>query len=134
MKLRFEVRSIKQKWKPPFTKDITDEVFDVEEGQTFDRIQGNGNDQPVYALVKGMGDRAVIQYSKLFTLKTGNPGNYQFTISKDDPVSMTYLWGEDGVTKKITLKGASPIQENTPQETKTENTTSEETQADALIQ
>jgi hypothetical protein len=113
MKLRFEVRSIKQKWKPPFTKDITDEVFDVEEGQTFDRIQGNGNDQPVYALVKGMGDRAIIQYSKLFTLKTGNPGNYQITLNKDDPISMTYLWGEDGVTKKITIKGASPIQETT---------------------
>ncbi len=105
MKAVFEVRSIKSKWKPPFTKDITDDVFEVEEGEGFDRIIGNGNDSNIYQLVKLGNGSATITYSKLFTLKTGNPGNYKITLIKDTPVSMTYLWGEDGITKTITFKG-----------------------------
>ena len=42
---------------------------------------------------------------KLFTLKTGNPGSYKLALIKDNPVEMTYLWGEDGITKRITFKG-----------------------------
>ena len=107
MKARFEVRSIKSQWKPPFKKEITDEVFDVEEGEGFDRIIGNGNDETVYTLIGAANGSATVRYSKLFTLKTGNPGNYKISLSKDTPVEMTYLWGEDGVTKKITYKGAA---------------------------
>jgi len=107
MKLKFEVRSIKQRWKPPFTKDVTDEVFEVEEGQTFDKIVGNGNNQPVFALIKASEDgRAIVEFSKLFTLKVPNPGDNKLVLSKDDSISMTYMWGEDGVTKKITYKGS----------------------------
>jgi hypothetical protein len=105
MKARFEVRSIKSQWKPPFKKEITDEVFDVEEGEQFDRITGNGNDETVYKLIKAEGGSAKVEYSKLFTLKTGNPGSYILHLAKDETVDMTYLWGEDGVTKKITFKG-----------------------------
>ncbi len=105
MKARFEVRSIKAQWKPPFKKDITDEVFDVKEDDKFDRIIGNGNDEHVYKLISINGNMAKVEYSKLFTLKTGNPGNYVLELIKDEPVAMTYLWGEDGVTKKITYKG-----------------------------
>jgi len=105
MKARFEVRSIKQKWKPPFTKDMTDEIFEVEEGEDFDKIVGNGNNESVFKFLRVNGDRAVVQYSKLFTLKTPNPGDYILALNRDDPVSMTYLWGEDGMSKKITYKG-----------------------------
>ena len=105
MKAKFEVRSIKQKWKPPFTKDITDEIFEKEEGESFDKVMGNGNNEAVFKLVEAGPDRARVQYSKLFTLKTPNPGNYMLSLMKDEPISMTYLWGEDGVTKKITFKG-----------------------------
>jgi hypothetical protein len=105
MRARFEVRSIKAQWKPPFKKEITDEIFDVEEGEAFDRIVGNGNDETVFKIIKISQENATVEYSKLFTLKNGNPGNYQLTLSKDETVDMTYLWGEDGVTKKITFKG-----------------------------
>jgi hypothetical protein len=104
----FEVRSIKSSWKPPFKKEIKDEVFEVNEGETFDRIVGNGNDKAVFGLVKMAGDRAIVEYSRLFTLKTGNPGDYNIVLEKDKPQEMTYLWGEDGVTKKITYKGIAP--------------------------
>jgi hypothetical protein len=105
MKARFEIRSIKSQWKPPFKKEITDEVFEVGEGETFDRIIGNGNDESVYTLVGADTNSAKVQYSKLFTLKTHNPGNYELNLVQDAPVEMTYLWGEDGITKKITFKG-----------------------------
>lgn len=105
MKARFEIRSIKSQWKPPFKKEITDEVFEVSEGETFDRIIGNGNDESVYTLVRADANGAKVQYSKLFTLKTHNPGSYELNLVVDAPVEMTYLWGEDGITKKITFKG-----------------------------
>jgi hypothetical protein len=107
MKARFEVRTIKSSWKPPFKKDITDEAFEVEEGEGFDRITGNGNDEKVYELMKLTGDRAIVKYSKLFTLKVPNPGDQQLVIEKDKPIEMTYMWGEDGTTKKITYKGTT---------------------------
>jgi hypothetical protein len=105
MKARFEVRSIKAQWKPPFKKEIVDDVFDVNEGEDFDRMKGNGNDESVYTLLKINNDNVIIKYSKLFTLKTGNPGNYEIKLIKETPIDMTYLWGEDGMTKKITFKG-----------------------------
>jgi hypothetical protein len=107
MRARFEVRSIKSQWKPPFKKDITDEVFDVGEGESFDRIVGNGNDEHVFKLINVGNGTATVEYSKLFTQKTHNPGNYQLSLVKDAPAEMTYLWGEDGVTKKIIFKGVS---------------------------
>jgi hypothetical protein len=118
MKARFEVRTIKAQWKPPFNKDITEEVFEVSEGENFDRIVGNGNDEQVYTLLTLNGNGATVHYSKLFTLKTGNPGNYQITLIKDAPIEMTYLWGEDGMTKKITFKGIAVEEEKEVFETK----------------
>ena len=111
MKARFEVRTIKSSWKPPFKKDITDDVFEAEEGQEFDKISGNGNSETVYQLLKIAGNRAVVRYSKLFTLKTVNPGDNQLVMDLDKPVEMTYMWGEDGVTKKITYRGAAEAEQ-----------------------
>lgn len=105
MKAKFEVRTIKSSWKPPFKKDITDEIFEANEGESFDKIQGNGNEDVVYTVMRVAGDRAVVKYSRFFTLKGPNPGDKQIILEKDKPVEMTYMWGEDGVTKKITYKG-----------------------------
>lgn len=121
MKARFEVRSIKAQWKPPFKKEITDEVFDVNEGESFDRIIGNGNDESVFNLISAINGIAKVKYSKLFTQKTGNPGSYELELAKDSPVEMTYLWGEDGVTKKITYRGVASGE--APSQNETENST-----------
>jgi hypothetical protein len=132
MKARFEVRSIKAQWKPPFKKEITDEVFDVSEGEAFDRIIGNGNDESVFELLDANNGVAKVKYSKLFTQKNGNPGNYELTLTKDAPVEMTYLWGEDGMTKKITYKGVASG--SAPQiENKEEDLEAEETKNDSNI-
>jgi len=116
MKARFEVRTIKSSWKPPFKKDITDEVFDVNEGESFDKIMGNGNNEKVYELLRLGGNRATIRYSKLFTLKVPNPGDKQITLELEKPVEMTYMWGEDGTTKKITFKGLVASEQETQEE------------------
>ena len=105
MKAKFEVRTIKSSWKPPFKKDITDEIFEAGEGEAFDKIQANGNIDAVYTVMRVAGDRAVVKYSRFFTLKGPNPGDKQIILEKDKPVEMTYMWGEDGMTKKITYKG-----------------------------
>jgi len=106
MKSRFEVRTIKSSWTHPSKKkEITDEIFDVEEGQEFDKVRGNGNDESVYQLMRNAGDKVVVRYSRLFTLKTANPGDKQIVLEIEKPVEMTYMWGEDGTTKKITYKG-----------------------------
>ena len=105
MKMRFIVRSVQQEWKPPFKKDIKEDEFAVKEGEGFDQIIGNGNNTHVFKAIKLNGDSATIEYSKLFTLKTGNPGNYQVTLKKDESIAMTYLWGENGTTKTVTYKG-----------------------------
>jgi hypothetical protein len=105
MKCRFEVRTTKSSWRPPFNKEVTDEIYEVEEGEQFDKVVANGNNETVYQLLKNAGDRAVIKYSKLFTLKTVNPGDNQIILERDKPLEMTYMWGDDGTTKKITYKG-----------------------------
>ena len=132
MKARFEVRSIKAQWKPPFKKEITDEVFDVNEGEGFDKIVGNGNNAYVYKLISINTNFVKIEYSKLFTLKTGNPGNYIIELGKDETKDMTYLWGEDGVTKKITYKGITsdeqPSQTNETEQQSNEKEQKEEGQ------
>jgi len=124
MKGRFEIRSIKSQWKPPFKKEITDEIFEVEISEAFDRILGNGNDETVYQLISADTNVAKVKYSKLFTLKTHNPGTYELTLIKDTPVEMTYLWGEDGITKKITFKGITASE--TTNETENTNETNQE--------
>ena len=105
MKAKFEVRTIKSSWKPPFKKDITDEIFEAEEGEVFDKIHANGNEDNVYTVVRLAGDKAVVRYSRFFTLKGPNPGDKQIILEKDKSIEMTYMWGEDGMTKKITYKG-----------------------------
>jgi len=115
MKARFEVRTIKSSWKPPYKKDITEEVYDVEEGEEFDKVAGRGSAETVYQLLKNSGDKVIVKYSKLFTLKTANPGDNQVVLEKDKPAEMTYMWGEDGTTKKITYKGAADQTAQNPQ-------------------
>jgi hypothetical protein len=122
MRARFEVRSIKSQWKPPFKKEITDEVFDVSEGEGFDKIVGNGNNESVFKLMTVESGNANVEYSKLFTLKTHNPGNYKLILVKDTPVEMTYLWGEDGMTKKVTFKGVVGCEPSYANQTPTSET------------
>ena len=116
MKMRFEVETKIQDWNHPLRKnEPTKEIFEVEEGENFDRIVGNTNDEPIFNIKKYLGNRVLLGYSRLFTLKTFNNGNQMVDLFMDQPVALTYLWGENGITKKITYKGA--ITEDPSEET-----------------
>ncbi|MDD3159428.1 MAG: hypothetical protein PHQ98_00495 [Candidatus ainarchaeum sp.] len=105
MKAIFEVKTINAPWKPPFDKVITTETYTVDENESFDRITGNGFDEPVFTFVQSIGQMAIVVYSKTFTLKGLNPSNRRIQLSNGEEMALTYLWGENGITKKITFKG-----------------------------
>jgi hypothetical protein len=105
MKAIFEVRTINASWKPPFNKEIKEETYKVSENSSFDRIVGNGFDEPVFNLISFNSNVAVVTYSKVFTLKGLNPSDRKIVLNQNDFAEITYLWGENGSTKKITFKG-----------------------------
>jgi len=101
----FDLTTIVNPWKPPFGKKIEADEIEVAEGQGFDsmeRVHGN-----VFKLVKCDGDSCLVHFSEKFTLKGHeHPRNRKVEVGKK-PVSFTYLWGNDGVTKKLALKRVS---------------------------
>jgi len=98
----FVVKSIVSKWRPPFGKDITEMEMTVSEGKSFDTMPKEGS---IFKLVKCDGNKALVEFSDKFTLKGHlHPRNRQIWIDKEEPVSFTYLWGEDGITKSLKLR------------------------------
>jgi len=98
----FLVKSITQKWRPPFGKGVTELEMDVGEGEQFDSHPKAGS---IFKLVKLDEDKALVEFSEKFTLKGHlHPRDRQIWIGKEKPVSFTYLWGEDGMTKSLKLK------------------------------
>ncbi len=103
MNAQFQVKSIINQWKPPFEKKIKEDTFNVKEGQSFSQIKGKG--QFVFKLLRITGKRALIEYHPEFTLKGHeNPGNKQLWFDSGETKNFTFLWGEDGITKSITLQ------------------------------
>ncbi|HIH09348.1 MAG TPA: hypothetical protein HA254_01630 [Candidatus Diapherotrites archaeon] len=114
MKALFEVKTVENEWKPPFTKNIYTEHYSVAESDEFDRITSNGNDEAVFALLGLEGDKAKIRFSRLFTPKESVEGlgkDKTLLLPRGQEFVVTYLWGEKGVTKKITFQGMSAEEE-----------------------
>ena len=104
MQAVFEVRTIEADWKPPFQKKIDNKEYSVKEGETFDRIVGNGNSDDVFRLVRVAPDKVLVEYSRFFTQKGyENPQSRQMWVDRDNEQILSYLWGEKGITKKIKL-------------------------------
>ena len=97
-----ELKTVINPWKPPFKKSIEVEELELREGQGFDsmaKIRGN-----IFKIVKCDSDKCLVEFSEKFTLKGHeHPSNRQTWVSSE-PVSFTYLWGENGVTKKLSVK------------------------------
>jgi hypothetical protein len=105
MKAQFTIKTTEVDWKPPFEKkEKTEECF-AENGESFDRIQGNGNDEHVFRLIELTPNKVDLNYSKLFTVKeSASAGNKTITLRLGEEKTLSYLWGEKGITKKIRLK------------------------------
>ncbi len=98
----FQLHTIVNPWKPPFHKKIEAEEIEVREGQGFDSMEKV--DGKIFRLVKCNSDRCLVGFSEKFTLKGHvHPSNREVWVGKE-PVSFTYLWGEDGITKKLSVK------------------------------
>jgi len=104
MQAVFEVKTIEADWKPPFQKKINNKEYSVKEGEAFDKIVGNGNNDDVFKLVRVAPDKVLVEYSRFFTVKGyENPQSRQMWVDRDVEQTLSYLWGEKGVTKKIKL-------------------------------
>src|SRR3989338_3624484 len=104
MQAVFEVKTIEADWKPPFQKKIENKEYSVKEGEPFDKIVGNGNNDSVFRLVRVAPDKVLVEYSRFFTVKGyENPQSRQMWVDREGEQTLSYLWGEKGVTKKIKL-------------------------------
>lgn len=107
----FEIKNIKEQWKPPFKKDITIEEVKVNKGDMFgelERFGRNSQNMPEFGfkLLELRDGAALVEYDYELTRKGyENPKSKQIWIKQDSPECFAYLWGEDGCTKKITYKG-----------------------------
>lgn len=102
MKALIEVKELKQDWNPPFQKKTETRELEIEEGALF---ESNGNGKNVFKLVQIGKDRILVEYDITYTNKGHvHPTNRQIWIAKDESESFAELWGNNGVTKKLTLK------------------------------
>ncbi len=116
-KVIFEIKSIVQHWGPPFGKEVSSKDVEVSEGNSFDNHPKAGS---IFKLITCKNDKALVEFSEKFTLKGHeHPRNRRVWIDKSEPVSFTYLWGNNGMTKSLTLKqigGEDPVEIKTPEE------------------
>jgi hypothetical protein len=59
-------------------------------------------------------------------LKGYNPGDRKIWLDLGNPVELTYLWGENWITKKITFKGNKALDTETIEAEIIEETKKEE--------
>ena len=107
MQAIFELKNILQQWKPPFEKKIETKEVTVAENDFFDHF--DGNKEYSFKLLKVDGARALVEYNLHFTMKGYEvPREKRVWIGKQDAVSFTYQWGNDGTTKSLKLKDIVP--------------------------
>jgi hypothetical protein len=101
-KALFELHTVISPWKPPFRKIANAKELEVTEGQGFDsmeKVQGS-----VFTLLKCDSDKCLVRFSEKFTLKGHeHPGNREIWVGRE-PISFTYLWGNNGITKSLSVK------------------------------
>lgn len=101
----FEVELLLQHWGPPFEKKKETSEFRVSETNSFDFVSDRKQEK-LFKLVKYTPERALIEYNRLYTLKGyEQPFNRRVWIENGKSVQFSYLWGEHGITKKVSYKG-----------------------------
>lgn len=111
MAILFEIKNIKQQWQPPFQKSVETEEVRVSVGRKFGKLERFGKnsvglDGFAFTLIEANSDHVVIEYDYELTVKDyKTPQNRRVSIKQNESESFSYLWGEDGTTKRITYKG-----------------------------
>ena len=118
MKALFEVKEIVNDWAPPFQTKVSLAEYVVNEAEGFSQF--DGTNETVFRLLTVRNGNALVEYNNAFTLKGHeHPQNHQVWVSRNQPISFTFLWGEKGVTKTLLLKdvGVSEQVAQTAEET-----------------
>ena len=108
----FEVETIESKWVPPFDKKNSSNIYYVKEGELFDVDPHIKED--VFMLDNLAGDVAVIKHDQRYIIKKGIfaanldvLGAQTLKLHIGKPVELSFMWGDFGITKKITYQGMS---------------------------
>jgi len=106
MHVTFDLRELRQDWRPPFKKDIRENEVTVSEGETFGP---DGDGKNVFRLVSVQGNMALVEFDQEYTLKGHeHPTNRQVLIDASEFKSFSALWKQDGLTMKLRVKNIVP--------------------------
>ena len=108
MKTKIQISSIKSLWVPPFSKDTTTEEIEVKVGKQFHNDKNTKG--KVFELLDAKATYMVLSYDNRFHLKAATQGIETVTfngvkalkIPVGREVSFSHMWGDYGITKKIT--------------------------------
>jgi hypothetical protein len=126
----FEVETIVTRWDPPFDKTNTTQVFNVKKGELFDMEEHMKED--TFMLRDENGDTAIIEYDRKFIPKKGiyaantdSIAPQTMRLHQGKPVEFSFMWGNIGITKRITYQGMngerkSETKQEVPEEPKEE--------------
>ena len=105
MKAVFEVTSITASWKPPFDKKKEINEYEVGSGQSFEEVRMNGVDGNVFSLKEIKNGKFLIEYDGHFMRKDQpNARTKELWVEEGNKYEFSFLWGDNGVTKKLSLK------------------------------
>lgn len=97
-----EIESLMQDWKPPFAKKRDTKSFTVNEGETLEMLKDG---TPLFTIKSIQDDRILLGYSRMYTLKGyEHPTERQLWLGVHDSKKFSSLWGDNGVTKTVTLR------------------------------
>lgn len=106
MKALIEIKNVQQDWGPPFQKRIEAKDIVVEEDSDFD---DDGRTEFVFRLLKVQSNKALIEYHRDYTIKGyEQPFNRRIWLETNETRDFSQQWGNNGLTKKITLKQILP--------------------------
>ncbi len=104
MKALFEIRTIVQDWKPPFSKVEKRKEVLVGEGMEFER-DGKEN---VFKVHRIEGDRVLVEFSLNYIMKDpAGPVNRLVWLQRGEGRYFSASWRDNGLTKHLTYKGVT---------------------------
>ncbi|MCX8158277.1 MAG: hypothetical protein N3D73_01270 [Candidatus Diapherotrites archaeon] len=106
MKAIFEVKTVAAEWKPPFSKKIETKEYEVGENESFEDLNLNGLSGKIFTVKAIRGNRVLIKYDRHFMIKGfgEDPLKKEKWIEEESPVEFSFMWANQGLTKKLILK------------------------------
>lgn len=103
MRAKFDILEITQSWTGG-GKKTEEKSYLVNENEGFDSHPKR--EEALFTLVKATPEKALVRYHREFTLKGyEQPASRETLIEKGQTKEFSHLWGEKGLTKKVTFSG-----------------------------